>query len=412
MSDLLRQSVDNHLPPPPPPAQPHARPRPDPIPSPNTIPELDEHSSSPSSDSSDLSASSADSATSINTVRPSSHEQAASPNHWTTYFAQELYLDHVDNAKGFKACYHVYLTPPSDPQKDPLFICHHGAGATGLSFAVFAQELHKLLPTAGILSLEARAHGSTIHPTAPQNDDDDEPLDFSLPTLSADALTMINLTATTQNWPTLPPTLLLGHSLGAAILTDLASTAALGAQLLGLINLDIVEGSAVSALAHMQTHLASRPSTFPSIDAAITWHLRTRTLRNPASAAISVPSLLKPSDPSTPSEEKSYTWLTPLPPTAPFWPTWFTSLSSKFLSARAAKLLILAGTDRLDRELMIAQMQGKFQLVVLPEAGHFVQEDEPERVAEVVVGFWRRNDRGALVLPPKVGDLIRMGKKV
>ena len=75
-------------------------------------------------------------------------------------------------------------------------------------------------------------------------------------------------------------------------------------------------------------------------------------------------------------------------------------------------MLILAGTDRLDRELMIGQMQGKFQLVVLPEAGHFVQEDVPERTAELLVEFFRRNDRSALVLPPKVSEMIAMGKKV
>jgi protein phosphatase methylesterase 1 len=44
-------------------------------------------------------------------------------------------------------------------------------------------------------------------------------------------------------------------------------------------------------------------------------------------------------------------------------------------------LLILAGTDRLDKELMIGQMMGKYQLVVCPEAGHFVHEDEAGRVA-------------------------------
>ena len=75
-------------------------------------------------------------------------------------------------------------------------------------------------------------------------------------------------------------------------------------------------------------------------------------------------------------------------------------------------MLILAGTDRLDRELMIGQMQGKFQLVVLPEAGHFVQEDVPERTAELLVEFFKRNDRSALVLPPKVSEMIAMGQKV
>ncbi len=53
---------------------------------------------------------------------------------------------------------------------------------------------------------------------------------------------------------------------------------------------------------------------------------------------------------------------------------WFTGLSSKFLASRTARLLILAGTERLDKELMIGQMQGKFQLVVIPGVGHMVHE--------------------------------------
>lgn len=53
---------------------------------------------------------------------------------------------------------------------------------------------------------------------------------------------------------------------------------------------------------------------------------------------------------------------------------WFTSLSKLFLSARTARLLVLAGTERLDRELMIGQMQGKFQLSVITGVGHMLQE--------------------------------------
>lgn len=53
---------------------------------------------------------------------------------------------------------------------------------------------------------------------------------------------------------------------------------------------------------------------------------------------------------------------------------WFTGLSSKFLSARTGRLLVLAGAERLDKELMIGQMQGKFQLMVMAGVGHMVQE--------------------------------------
>ena len=42
-------------------------------------------------------------------------------------------------------------------------------------------------------------------------------------------------------------------------------------------------------------------------------------------------------------------------------------------------MLLLAGMDRLDTELTVGQMQGKFQLTVLPQAGHAVHEDQPRK---------------------------------
>jgi len=53
-------------------------------------------------------------------------------------------------------------------------------------------------------------------------------------------------------------------------------------------------------------------------------------------------------------------WKTDLSSTEPYWENWFTGMSGKFLRGRGAKLLLLAGTDRLDKELMIGQMQGEF----------------------------------------------------
>ena len=135
---------------------------------------------------------------------------------------------------------------------------------------------------------------------------------------------------------------------------------------------------------------------------------RSRTIRNTISARISVPSLLY-LDTSLASSNatKQWTWRTDLAATQPYWQGWFTGLSKKFLDAKGGKLLLLAGTDRLDTELMIGQMQGKYQLQVFPEAGHFVHEDQAEKTAMVVADFYRRNDRSALILPPKVGELSK-----
>jgi protein phosphatase methylesterase 1 len=368
MSALFRKSVEDGP----------SRPRPHPVPISSSM-EADDH---PPSDSS---SSSADSSASVNTVRPNSSGHAPSPTHWTHYFGQELHLEQDNETASTK--YHLYLTAPRDFKKGPLFICHHGAGASGLSFAVFAKHIQQKLPSAGILSLEARGHGSVV--TKPGSDEDI--VDFSIETLTSDALAMIDATRTHMSWPTLPPTVLIGHSLGGAIVTSIAASNALGPALVGFAVLDVVEGSALEALGHMKTYLASRPSIFNNIEDAVGWHTRSRTIRDSESAQVSVPSLL------TQVSSGKYTWRTHLSATSPWWEGWFKGMSAKFLSGKGAKMLVLAGTDRLDKELMIGQMQGKFQLTVLPEAGHFIQEDVPDRMAELAVEFWKRNDRSGLV---------------
>lgn len=297
------------------------------------------------SSSSDSSASTNDS---IDTLRPSdsSATAASTPNPWPKYFEQELFLDEETPTQHAK--YHVYLTPPKDATKGPLFICHHGAGATGMSFACFAAAVRKEMPGAGICSLEAREHGSYV--SSPSSSE--EILDFSIETLVADTLAMIEGVKQRQGWKTLPPSVLIGHSLGGAVVTRIAANGTLGAQLVGFAVLDVVEGSAIEALLHMKTYLASRPSSFASVDQAINWHIRSRTIKDLESAKASVPSLLIPKD-------DRWIWRTDLARTQRWWEEWFTGMSGLFLRGRAAKALVLAGTDRLDKELMVGQMQGK-----------------------------------------------------
>ena len=138
----------------------------------------------------------------------------------------------------------------------------------------------------------------------------------------------------------------------------------------------------------MEQYLSTRPSRFPSVASGIEWqyamhsphntplsiHItplitiqlstRSRTIRNKTSARVSVPSLLdEESSPADP--QKPFVWRTNLAATKPFWEDWFVGLSRKFLEARGGKLLLLAGTDRLDKELMIGQMQGLFSFPFL-----------------------------------------------
>lgn len=315
-------------------------------------PPLFEESATPriSEDDIDGDSSSASSMSSTGTVVPSASgpykPAVASP--WSDFFAQELWLeDENANAK-----YHAYFTPPAN-EKAALFVLHHGAGSSAMSFALFALELKRLLPNVGILAVEAREHGSVVY-TNPDTHTTNN--DLSIDNLCTDLHRMILLTAQKQAWPALPKVLLVGHSLGGAVVTHFASNAPpdLRTKIIGYCVLDVVEGSAMDALKSMNSYLATRPSTFTSLEQAITWHIRSRTLRNVTSAKASVPSLL------IDDGQGRWKWRTDLSRTEAYWRDWFDGMSKKFLSGRGAKLLLLAGTDRLDKELMIGQMQGEY----------------------------------------------------
>jgi protein phosphatase methylesterase 1 len=49
--------------------------------------------------------------------------------------------------------------------------------------------------------------------------------------------------------------------------------------------------------------------------------------------------------------------------------------------------LVTAEKERLDKELTIAQMQGKFKLSVLHGVGHSVQEDDSKGTAKLLYDF-------------------------
>ena len=47
----------------------------------------------------------------------------------------------------------------------------------------------------------------------------------------------------------------------------------------------------------------------------------------------------------------------------------------------APKLLVVAGMDRLDKDMTIAQMRGQLQLKIAYGCGHTIQEDDPLKFA-------------------------------
>jgi len=152
------------------------------------------------------------------------------------------------------------------------------------------------------------------------------------------------------------------------------------AMVAGVVVIDVVEGTALEALPAMIDIVNNRPASFPTVEKAVRWFTRSKSIHNLASAKVSVPGMLRP-------DGDKFTWRANLVHSEPHWEGWFKGLSKTFLACPVPKFLVLAGTDRLDTELTVAQMQGKYQLLLLPQAGHYIHEDSPERIANALVMF-------------------------
>jgi len=178
--------------------------------------------------------------------------------------------------------------------------------------------------------------------------------------------------------------ILVGHSMGGAIATHVcASERVAGVD--GLVVIDVVEGTAMASLKTMPLYIAKLPTSFPSPEKAIQWSVKSNATRRKKSARVSVPPRVVYNE-----ERGEWLWRTDLKKSEVYWEEWYAGLSNKFLACKGRKVLLLAGTDRLDTALTIGQMQGKFRLVVLPDCRHCLQEDDPKYTAQVLMEMTKR----------------------
>uniref|UniRef100_A0A9J8BZ76 Protein phosphatase methylesterase 1 n=1 Tax=Cyprinus carpio carpio TaxID=630221 RepID=A0A9J8BZ76_CYPCA len=316
----------------------------------------------------------------------------------------------------------------------PVLMLLHGGGHSALSWAVFTSVICSRI-NCRVVAMDLRGHGDT----KVKNPDD-----LSAETMAKDIGKVVE--ALYGENP--PPIMIIGHSMGGAIAVHTAAANHVP-SLLGLCVIDVVEGTAMDALNSMQNFLRSRPKTFKSVENAIEWSVKSGQIRNVESARVSMVGQVKKCEEplSSPGVSRSisegiieeeeedeeggesnhkrkkeddqeikkeclYTWRIELSKTEKYWEGWFKGLSSLFLTCSVPKLLLLAGVDRLDKDLTIGQMQGKafifllfivqhitllwpegslmssvvgiiigkFQMQVLPQCGHAVHEDAPEKV--------------------------------
>jgi protein phosphatase methylesterase 1 len=295
-----------------------------------------------------------------------------------------------------------------------VIFCVHGCAYTALSWAPTARHLAaRLGPSAAIVAMDLRGHGESRAANE---------RDVSAATLASDVAAVATRVAESRDvfrsFPSVsvsaaaksaPPRLVLvGHSLGGAIVARVAAGTAL-ANVAGLVLVDAAESAAREAIPRMEasarreseaSSLArqSRPLGFDALRDVVEWATRTRQTLDVASAAISYPSQLAACDGTEDSATHRWRWRVDLGATARFWRGWFEGLTATFLSdalRETPKLLVLAGLDRVaeDPEMLVAQMRGAFQTVLIPEAGHACHEDRPAEVADALASFAERNSR-------------------
>ena len=248
-----------------------------------------------------------------------------------------------------------------------IFFCIHGAGHSALSFTLLAQELQEF---ASVLSYDIRGHGYSKHAAGEA--------DLSINTLIADAHAVFAAAATKYSNATF---VILGHSLGGSIACRLAKqleTSPLAERIVALISVDVVEGTALEYLPFMAEVINKRPKSFPSVEAAIKWSVHSKTVMNAESAKISIPPQLRENTDGS----GEVVWKNDLLQSEKFWLDWFKGLSSTFLASKFSKICFIAARERLDKELEIANMQGKFRLVSFPNVGHCMLEDDPVSAAK------------------------------
>ncbi|CAM8921643.1 unnamed protein product [Rhodiola kirilowii] len=240
----------------------------------------------------------------------------------------------------------------------------------------FALSSNKIKEKARIVAMDLRGHGKSLT---------DNELDLSTETLCNDVIAVIKAI------------------MGGSVAVHVAAKKAIS-SLAGLVVVDVVEGTAMASLIHMQKILLNRVQFFPSIERAIESNVKGGSVRNVESARVSIPSTLIYDE-----SKKCYVYRARLQETEQYWRGWYEGLSEKFLSCPVPKLLLLAGTDRLDRPLTIGQMQGKFQMIVVRHTGHAIQEDVPEEFASLILNFISRNRIGpngveipGLIRPKKI----------
>lgn len=165
--------------------------------------------------------------------------------------------------------------------KTPTLVALHGGGYSALTWAQFTKHIQRHCHCR-LLAIDLRAHGDT-------KTSDDERMDID--TLVSDVISITHAThQQVCGFPVTPKIVLIGHSMGGAIVVKCADRCAeYLPSLAGFVVIDVVEGTAKDALPLMLSVIKTRPTKFPTLNNAIEWSVRSGMAKNADAARVSMP---------------------------------------------------------------------------------------------------------------------------
>lgn len=102
--------------------------------------------------------------------------------------------------------------------------------------------------------------------------------------------------------------------MGGSVVVDVAYNRQLP-NVMGVVVMDVVEGSALEAIQSMDKFLSTRPTSFQSMEQAIQWSYKSKMVRRLDAAKVSIPPLVKFDEDNL----QKYIWRTDLQLTKPYW---------------------------------------------------------------------------------------------
>lgn len=232
------------------------------------------------------------------------HQRDYTPVHWSEYFdeAHDLPIDSRDEISSNESnSFRIYLKNFCEPyapnerdadQKElsaaqlaeysrwPTVVTLHGGGYSGLTWSLFTYHLTRLCQCR-VMSIDLRAHGDT------KTDNDDQ---MNAETLVGDIVEVVQAGHRLCGFPEPPRLVLVGHSMGGALAIKLAAEAEESLpSVLGLVVIDVVEGTAKDALPLMLSVIKTRPVCFPTLTNAIEWSVRSGMAKSSDAARVSMP---------------------------------------------------------------------------------------------------------------------------